>query len=69
MDITLPKRSTGKGNKNRKYGRNSRKGKHRIGTLCSMRNCDKLRDSRYFDPNLRIWLSTPIRQRERVQTP
>lgn len=45
-----------KQNKNRKYGRNGRTAKHRVGTLCSMKNCRKLQASRYYDNELKCYM-------------
>ena len=44
-------------NKNRKYGRNGRTGKHRLGLLCAMKNCRKLAESRRYDEQLRAYVA------------
>lgn len=47
-----------KKNKNRKYGRKARTGKHRVGQHCGMKNCDKLMRSRYFNHELNCYMAS-----------
>ena len=59
-----------KKNKNRKYGRNGRTAKHKVGQTCSMKNCYKLQQSRFFNKELNCYMAFyPNWQRERLQNP
>lgn len=60
MDVSDVLRRTKTGdrkNKNRKYGRNARTGKHKVNHPCGMKNCDKLARSRYYDHKLNCYMA------------
>lgn len=57
QDVLRKSKSLDKKNKNRKYGRNGRTAKHKVGQLCGMKNCYKLQSSRRFDHNLGVYMA------------